>query len=144
MENNKSKTRLYIIWNGMKGRCYRNKNRDNYKFYGEHGIKVCDEWLNSFESFRDWALSNGYRDNLTIDRIKSDGNYEPNNCQWKTMKEQSNNTKKNILITFCNETKTASQWAEIYKIPANTFINRIKNLGWSIEKALITPVRRIK
>lgn len=82
-------TRLYRIWEGMKCRC-QNKNHHAFVRYGGRGIKVCDEWQ-QFEPFRDWALANGYADDLSIDRINNDGNYEPANCRWATPKEQNNN-----------------------------------------------------
>lgn len=83
-------TRLYRIWVCMKNRCYFDKN-DNYANYGGRGITVCDAWLESFEAFRDWALANGYRDDLTIDRKENDRGYCSENCRWATMKEQANN-----------------------------------------------------
>lgn len=94
----KPPTRLYKIWLGIKQRCYNSKNPD-YCFYGGRGIKVCDEWKNSYIAFRDFALSHGYKDNLTIDRIDNDGNYEPDNCQFLTKSEQTQ--KRNHQLKRC-------------------------------------------
>lgn len=84
-----SYSRLYRTWANMKARC-ENPNNHNYVYYGGRGIRVCDE-SKSFEPFEAWALSNGYSENLTIDRINVDGNYEPANCRWATVTEQNRN-----------------------------------------------------
>lgn len=87
-----SKSRLYITWRNMLVRCYCIKDK-RYKQYGGRGIKVCEEWRTSFEAFRDWALTNGYRDDLTIDRKDNNGNYEPSNCRFIT--RAANNANRN-------------------------------------------------
>lgn len=98
-ENNvthgKSKSRLYRIWNGMKTRC-NNPNHETYKNYGARGITVCKEWSDSFEAFEKWALNNGYRKDLTIDRINNDGSYEPDNCRWADRFTQARNKRKSV------------------------------------------------
>lgn len=83
-------TRLHSIWTGMKSRCYR-PTAGSYEIYGGRGITVCDEWRDNFKMFYDWAIANGYRDDLTLDRIDPDGNYEPSNCRWATWEQQANN-----------------------------------------------------
>lgn len=131
-------TRIYRIWRGMKTRC-ENKNDYHHKLYGERGIKVCEEWQ-KFEPFYRWAINNGYKNNLSLDRINNDGNYEPNNCRWATQKEQSNNTRKNKRIVYNGVSHTLSEWSEIANIKPDTLAYRIKS-GWDFAKAINTPVR---
>ena len=104
-------TRLHSIWANMKDRCY-NPNNPHFPRYGGRGITICDEWFNSLEAFRDWAINNGYSDDLTIDRIDVNGNYSPENCRWATVKEQNNNRRYHILLEINGNTKNVAQWAE--------------------------------
>lgn len=136
-KHNKTHTRLYKIWDGMKARCY-NKNKREYKWYGEKGIIICNEWLSDFENFYNWAINNGYKDNLTIDRIDFNGNYEPSNCRWVTYKEQANNKSDNHLIEYNGEIHNITEWAYIKNISRNTLTTRLER-GWTIERALTTP-----
>lgn len=132
-------TKLYFIFGAIKARCY-NKKNTGYKNYGGRGIKVCDEWLNKENgsiNFINWAINNGYKEGLTIDRINTNGDYSPNNCRWASMKEQSNNRRNNHYITINGKTKTLSQWLEIYKISSTQFYFR-KRHGMNEVEALTT------
>ena len=133
-----SYSRLYRTWSSMKGRCY-NPNDPNYKDYGGRGITICDEWRDSFEAFRDWALTNGYRDDLTIERLNVNGNYEPSNCTWLTNKEQQNNKRNNHLLSYNGKTQTISQWSEETGLDWMVIYDRIRN-GWPIERILTEPL----
>lgn len=128
----KSRTSLYKVWTSMKNRC-NNPNNSNYSRYGERGIKVCDEWENNYEIFKRWALTNGYDNDLSIDRIDNEGNYEPNNCRWVNMKEQSNNTRRNRQVTYKGMTKNLIEWAEYYNIPYNNLTAYISRGSTPIE-----------
>lgn len=134
-----SHSRIWNIWNCMIERCEQKKNK-SYKNYGAKGICVCDEW-HKFENFVAWAMTNGYDENLTIDRIDSTKNYCPENCRWADRKTQNNNTSRNHLITFNGETKTMAQWSEETGISYAALKCRINRRGWSIERALTTSVQ---
>lgn len=113
-----TKTRLHKIWSSMHERC-ENVNHKYYKHYGGRGIHVCEEW-EDYVNFRDWAVSNGYSDNLTIDRINNDGNYEPSNCRWSTFSEQAKNKRTNHFVTVNGEKMILSDCARRYGIPKST------------------------
>ena len=132
-----TETRLYQTWQNMKNRC-RNKNVSSYKYYGERGISLCDEWNESFESFAKWSMENGYAENLSIDRIDPNTGYEPSNCRWVDSVTQANNKRTNHLLTYNGETKTVAEWARKTGLPYNVLTRRI-SLGWTTERALTTP-----
>lgn len=131
-----SKTRIYHLFQNMKQRCY-NPNAENYKIYGGRGIRVCDEWLHpdGFEKFYEWAISNGYNDNLSIDRIDVNGDYSPMNCRWANDETQYNNTRKSVYLTFDNKTQSAAQWAREIGVDRHTIYGRIRK-GLPIEEVL--------
>lgn len=131
-------TRLYRIWAQIKTRCY-NENDEHYKNYGGRGISMCESWRDSFDSFRDWAIENEYSDDLSIDRIDVNGNYEPSNCRWATEKEQQNNRTNNRLLTYDGKTQTMTQWAEELGLSYYTIRTRMNKLGWTVEETLSTP-----
>ena len=133
-----SSSRIYSIHNAMNERCF-NSNTIEYHNYGGRGITVCEEWKGrkGFENFAKWSFENGYADNLSIDRIDVNGNYEPNNCRWITHKEQCNNTRFNKIIEYQGEKHTLKEWSEILKIPYKRLKRRL-DLGWNVEKAFET------
>ena len=132
-----SNTRIYNIWCGMKTRCY-DINCHTYSRYGNRGIKVCDEWKNDFQTFYNWAMANGYQDNLTIDRIDVNGNYEPSNCRWVDKYTQSNNTSRNVIIEFMGNYYSAKQLCTFLNINYKKFLygyHKINNVDKAIEYA---------
>ena len=129
-----SYSRPYRIWAHMIQRCH-NPNNPGYKSYGGRGIKVCDEWRTSFVSFRDWALSHGYDDSLTIDRIDNNLGYFPDNCRWADSKTQKRNYRRNQNVTFKGETHCLMDWANILGISYQVLRRKIVVEGMSPEEA---------
>lgn len=131
---------LYSVWAGMHSRCNCEKNTA-YKYYGRKGVTVCDEW-NKYETFKEWALSNGYKQGLTIDRIDVNGNYCPDNCRWVTYIEQANNKTDSRMVHAFGETRTVAEWAKRNGLKYATLLGRLNN-GWDAEKAISTPVKAV-
>lgn len=138
-----TKSRLYNIWTLMKRRCL-NPNAQHFRRYGGRGITICDEWLKDFMTFYNWAMANGYRDDLSIDRIDNNKSYCPENCRWATQSEQMSNYSKNRLFTIHGETKTLTEWCKQYNIKTHVVWKRIGR-GWTTEEAFgIVPRERRK
>lgn len=133
---------VYIAWINMIRRC-EVETCSEYKHYGARGITVCPEWKNSFVTFFEWSLRNGWEEGLSIDRIDVNGNYEPSNCRWTTMLVQQNNRRNNSLITFEGRTQTEAQWCRELKISRGVIGRRLRS-GWSIEEALTIPSKKHK
>ena len=138
--NNK---RLQSIYKHMKQRCYSNECKD-YRWYGFTGIKICDEWLNDPKSFEVWALSNGYNDELTIDRKDESKNYCPENCRWISMENNSKYKSTTSLITANHETHTGKDWSKILGLGINKINEYVRKYGLDnticfIEKYIQNP-----
>jgi len=129
-----SKTKLYRVWYGMLERCENSKN-PNYKNYGARGISVCEEWRNSYQAFYYWAMQSGYKEGLSIDRIDNNGCYAPINCRWCSKKEQAQNRRSNVFITYKGDSKTVSQWESILGLGRDLIRSRLSR-GWSVNDAL--------
>lgn len=133
-KHGQTRTPLYRVWCRIKG-CTSNANHQDFKWYGAKGVKVCDEWANDFETFHQWAIQNGYEKGLTIDRKDVDGDYEPSNCRWITIQEQSLNKTDTIRITHKGLTLTIPEWSKTTGIKRSTLYARYFK-GWSSEKIL--------
>ena len=123
----------------MINRCY-NKKVSSYKYYGEKGVTICDEWNNKetgFVNFYNWSMANGYKDGLSIDRIDNEKGYSPDNCRWATITEQANNKSNNHRVIYNNKSYTIGELASKYNIDYFLLRYRI-NHGWDVEKALTT------
>ena len=127
-----SNTPTYVVWAGMKQRCFNQKSKF-YSYYGGRGITICNEWKNDFSAFlRDM----GERpDGTEINRKNNDGNYEPENCEWASRKEQQNNRRANIFVTYQGKRFTLSQLSETFGVHRNTIDDRLSK-GLSIEEAI--------
>lgn len=133
-------TKTYSAWKSMRRRCT-NEKSIHFKNYGGRGIKVCERWAHSFEAFlSDMGTA---PERCTLDRINNDGNYEPSNCRWATKREQDNNRRTNVFITFNHTTQTIRQWCRALGYSDTLLKGRFK-LGWSVERALTEPARQRK
>lgn len=138
MKHGMNRSRLYVIWNDIKQRCY-NKNHVAYMSYGGRGIVMCDEWKNDFVAFMNFALSNGYTDDLTTDRIDPNGGYTPSNVRFVSSKIQARNRRDNVKIVVFGEERLLADLVEQYGIKRTTLLYRI-SVGMPPEVAITKPV----
>ena len=134
--------RIKSIYDGMRKRCY-DENKDNYDSYGGRGISVCKEWLNEFMIFYEWALNNGYSNELTIDRIENDGNYEPSNCRWATQEEQDYNKRNTVYLEIDGEYKNVLEWEKFSGLSYSVLWQRYNIFGFRTKEEMFKPVRQI-
>lgn len=127
--------RLCKILNGIKSRCC-NPADQHHKLYYDRGIRVCDEWKHNTMAFIEWALANGYREGLSIDRIDNDGDYEPNNCRWATNIEQAYNRQCTVKYIIYGKEYNLHEIEETFKIKRGTFYARVKRWGYTPEEAI--------
>ena len=137
-KHGQNNTKLYQSWECMKGRC-NNPHNIGYSNYGGRGIQVCDEW-DDFVQFMEWANANGYEEGLTLDRIDVNGNYCPENCRFATRKEQANNRRTCIMITYLDETHSLKDWCRILNLPYSVIQTRMYKLKWDFQTAISTPL----
>lgn len=123
--------RIYDIWTGIRSRCFgKNKSNPDYKNYNGRGITLCDEWKNDFMNFYNWAIANGYRNDLTIDRIDVNGNYEPSNCRWANKKEQNNNKRNNLFVKYNGKEYSITKLAEMFGRKYHTVYMQYRRNGF--------------
>lgn len=139
-----SRERIHNIWYLIKFRC-EDPASPSFHNYGGRGIRMCEEWsdgITGYFKFKEWSLNNGYREGLSIDRINNNGDYSPENCRWVDTYTQGNNKRNNVLIEYGGRTQTLSQWARELGVPTKNLHNRIRVLGWDIERAFTQPYRK--
>lgn len=136
----KSNTKIYQRWSSMKARCYC-KSATNYSHYGGRGITMCDEWKSNFMNFYQWAIENGYKEDLTIERIENNGRYEPSNCKWITMKEQNQNKSNRRIITVNGISKSQKEWANIIGI-SDVCIIHARQKGKNMEEYITAHLKK--
>ncbi len=130
-----SHTRLDNIYRTMKARCYK-ETSVKYHMYGKRGIKMCEEWLNDKTKFFEWANNNGYREDLTIDRIDNNGDYTPQNCRWATIHEQANNTRTNVYVAYHGKRCTMAELCRELGINYKRFHQKYRKEGYSLQEAI--------
>ena len=138
-----SNSKIYKKYIQIKQRCY-NERRGCFKNYGGRGITMCDEWKNDFICFYNWAINNGYKDDLSIDRIDVNGNYEPNNCRWVDIETQANNRRNNHIVDLNGEKYTISNISKKFNINEGTIWSRIKQGKTSMEELTAKPYEKRK
>lgn len=134
-------SRLYRIWHHMKWRCT-NPRCAHYDNYGGRGVQLAEDW-HGFEPFQAWALTHGYTDELTIERINVDGDYCPENCAWIPRASQARNTRRTARLTFRGRSKPLPEWAEELGMSPSTIRSRLAR-GWDVSRTLATPVRKLR
>ena len=139
LKHGKVHTRLYHIWSGIKKRCCNNRD-PTYKDYGARGIQICETWLNDFETFYKWAIDNNYHDNLTIDRIDVNGDYEPSNCRWTDRYTQNVNTRRELYGIVLHEYNSLEYFSIKYGTPRQLARTRFLQYHWSFEDSILTPI----
>lgn len=132
---------IYNVWKTMRQRCF-NPNCYDYDYYGGRGISICKDW-NDASVFYNWAIENGYKKGLTLDRVDNNLGYSAKNCRWVDMVKQNNNRRDNNLITYKGETKTLSEWSRITGWSRTTLYKR-KLKGWKVDKILSNKDWRVK
>ena len=140
----KPNDRLHRCYYAMRTRCY-NPKAENYHKYGGRGIGICEEWRNSFAAFRDWALANGFSEELQIDRIDPRRDYSPGNCRWVSAFQNAGVTSKCIMVTAFGQTKHVAEWSRDPKcaVTYSALLDRIEH-GWTPERAIVQPSRKLR